>query len=277
MFKNFEARYLPWLVCLTASLFFFYEFIQMQMFNAISTGLMQEFELTAKELGYLSATYLFADVLFLFPAGLLLDRVSTRKIILTAMFICVISTALFALSYSVILVGLCHFLAGLGNAMCFLSCLRLASRWFPATRMAQIIGIIVMVGMLGGMVAQTPLVFLTAKVGWREAVLWIAVLGIPLILLMWRYIRDYPADYQLQHEEQMQQLQSIGLRKGIMLALSNRQNWYGGIYTSFLNLPIMLLGALWGNLYLTQVQHLSVEEASYVITMIFVQIFSKMI
>ncbi len=264
-----DSPYLPWLVCLTASLFFFYEFIQMQLFNALSTDLMRAFDLNAKQLGYLSATYLLADVLFLFPAGLLLDRVSTRKVILFAMFLCVISTALFALSTSALLVGICHFIAGIGNALCFLSCLRLASRWFPVTRMALIVGLIVTVGMFGGLMAQTPLVLLNAAVGWRQALLWIAALGVPITFLIWKYVHDYPEHYKEQHLIQQQTLQSTGLVKGIRLAFSNSQNWYGGIYTSFLNLPIMLLGALWGNLYLTQVELVSLKEASYIISMVF--------
>lgn len=69
----------PWLVCFAASLFFFYEFIQMNMFNAISQDLMKEFGLSGESLGYLSSTYLFADVVCLFPAGMLLDRFFSKK------------------------------------------------------------------------------------------------------------------------------------------------------------------------------------------------------
>ena len=67
-----------WIVCFSAALFFFYEFIQMHMFSAISPELMRDFSLNASQLGLLSTTYLIANTLFLLPAGLLLDRYSTR-------------------------------------------------------------------------------------------------------------------------------------------------------------------------------------------------------
>ena len=57
----------------------------MHMFNSISPGLMRDFNVDAVALGTLSSTYLMADVVFLLPAGLVLDRISTRTIILMTM------------------------------------------------------------------------------------------------------------------------------------------------------------------------------------------------
>jgi len=80
--------YQPWLVCFSAALFFFYEFIQMNMFNAVSTDLMRDFSLHATKLGKLSAYYFYANLIFLPIAGVLLDRFSTRLIILSALLFC---------------------------------------------------------------------------------------------------------------------------------------------------------------------------------------------
>ncbi|HLB58020.1 MAG TPA: MFS transporter, partial [Gammaproteobacteria bacterium] len=46
--------------------------------------------------------------------------------------------------------------------------------------------------------------------------------------------------------------------------------WLGGIYTSLMNLPVFLLGALWGIPYLVQVHHLTWMQASYATTLFFV-------
>src|SRR6185312_3755526 len=120
----------PWLVCLSAALFFFYEFVQMGMFNSISEDLMKAFNISATQLGHLSAFYFYADVLFLFPAGILLDRFSIRLILLITVAVCCIATFIFALSTSLWLAEISHFAAGIGNAFCFLSCIKLCSRWF---------------------------------------------------------------------------------------------------------------------------------------------------
>jgi len=260
----------PWLVCFSAALFFFYEFIQMTMFNAISTDLMREFSISGTELGVLSSTYLYADVVFLFPAGMILDRVSTRSVILVAMLVCVGSTLAFALSHNVYFAGGFHFLAGIGNAFCFLSCIMLASRWFPPRRQALVIGLMVTMAMFGGVAAQWPLTRLSEAFGWRGALQLDALLGAAIMLLIWFFVRDYPADQAEKRKQERAQLQNLGFGESIRLALSNSQNWFCGLYTSFLNLPIMTLGAVWGGVYLTQVHHLTLEKASAVTTMIFV-------
>jgi sugar phosphate permease len=269
MQKKNENKYLPWIVCLSSALFFFYEHIQMQMFNSISTDLMRDFSLNGKQLGYLSATYLLAGVIFLLPTGLLLDRFSTHKIVLSALALAVFSTFLFAMSHSVWIIGICHFLAGIGNAVSFLSCARLASRWFFAKQMGLVIGVIVTFALLGGMVAQTPLVLLNKAFGWRISMLWIAALGMVILFIVMRYVRDYPEGYEQMHDKEQQQLQSVGLTKGIVQAVGNCQNWLCGIYACFLNLPNMLLGALWGNVYLTQVEKLDGVQAGNIIIVMF--------
>ncbi|MDX2163840.1 MAG: MFS transporter [Gammaproteobacteria bacterium] len=262
-------KYLPWLVVLSAGMFFFYEFIQMQMFNAISQSLLNDFHIGATTLGYIASSFFLGNVLLLFPAGMLLDRFSTRKIILTAMWITVISTIIFAKSHSLLMIGLCHLAAGMGNAFCFLSCIRIASRWFPAERMALVLGIVIALAMLGGMVAQTPLTWLIAKIAWRDALLVVAALGFLVIILVWSVVRDIPPGQEEFYRNQRQQLRTLGVKKSIILALSNIQNWLAGFYISFVNVPLMLLGGLWGSLYLTTVNQLTSLQASYVISVLF--------
>ncbi len=262
-------RYLPWLVVFSASLFFFYEFIQMQMFNTISHDLLSDFKISATTLGYVASGYFLADVMFLFPAGMLIDRFSTKRMILIGMGISVLTTAIFGLSHSIWLVGICHFAAGFGAAFCLLSCVRLASRWFPARMMAMIVGLVVTVGFFGGMVAQTPLAWVVAKWGWREAVEIVAGLGLLIIGIIFSCVRDYPPGKEGFFAAQKHQLKNLGLKGTMKAALSNTQNWFCGFYTSFLDVPLMLLGGLWGSLYLTTVRHLSLMQASYVTSMIF--------
>ncbi|MFZ0219107.1 MAG: MFS transporter [Candidatus Aquirickettsiella sp.] len=259
----------PWLVCLSAALFFFYEFIQMGMFNSISQELMRDFSINASQLGFLSATYFYADVIFLLFAGILVDRFSIRRIILSAMIMVVLSTLLFACSRSFEIAAFSHFIAGIGNAFCFLSCIKLATRWFPSQRLALVIGIIITIAMAGGIVAQTPFALVVHALGWRTAVLINAGLGLFITLLVYLFVYDYPKDQLSEKRLDAVTTKPISVMKSISLSLQNKQNTLAGIYTCLLNLPIILLGALWGTLYLTQVHHLEKTQASLVATMIF--------
>lgn len=126
---------LPWIVCFSASLFFAYELLQLHVMNALAPMLMQDLELNATQFGTLSSTYLLADIIFLLPAGILLDRFSVRKVILVALFLCIMGTMGFCQAHSFSFACFCHFLSGIGNAFCFLSCMMLISRWFPKESM----------------------------------------------------------------------------------------------------------------------------------------------
>lgn len=256
-----------WVVCLSASLFFFYEFVQIMMFNSINPSIMSAFHVTAGATGRISSSYFYANILFMFPAGMILDRYSTKKIIIIAMILCLVGTFLFSLSHNVTQASLCRFLSGVGGSFPFLCCLRLASRWFPARRLALVSGVTVTVAMLGGVAGQTPLVWLISVVGWRHALQLDALLGVIFTVIIYCTVVDFPKHFK--HAVHASK-KSVNLIQSIKQTLVNKQNWIFGFYTCFLNLPIMLLGAVWGGLYLVQIFHLSRTQASLVTSMIFI-------
>lgn len=177
--RTFVPRgdFMAWVVCLSAGLFFLYEFFQLNIFDVINQSLREDFHIDATQLSWMSSTYLWADILFLLPAGLILDRFSTRKVILTAMFVCVVGTIGFAVTESFFLASFFHFLSGIGNAFCFLSCVVLVSHWFPPRRQALVIGSLVTMAFIGGMMAHTPFAYLNDLFGWRRALLIDGVVG----------------------------------------------------------------------------------------------------
>ncbi len=259
-----------WIVCLSAALFFFYEFIQMHMFNAINDDLRTAFDVDATALGFLSSTYLWGDVAFLLPAGMLLDRYSTRTILLISLAVCILGTVGFAETDSFYAAAFFHFISGCGNAFCFLSCMMLVSRWFPPNRQAFVVGFVVTMAFFGGMMAQTPLSIVTEWVGWRTALLYDALLGCVFFLIIFANVKDYPKNYIKHSKEQLAHEKKYSFFAGLKKAMSNMQNILAGLYTCFLNLPIMVLDAVWGITYLKTVYGLSNVQASNVAAMIFI-------
>src|SRR3990167_1110720 len=136
-------RYQSWFVCFSAALFFFFEFIQLNMFNAIGPYLVTDLKITAPMLATISDKYFLANILFLFPAGMLLDRISTRKAIIVGFLVSILCTYLFAISDAIWQMKWARFITGVAGSLCLLSCVRLASRWFAARQMALVIGLIV--------------------------------------------------------------------------------------------------------------------------------------
>ncbi len=262
---------LAWVVTLTSALFFFYEFIQMNLFNTINTDLREAFHLDAIQIGQLFSMYFYANFLFLFLAGNLLDRYSTRLLLLIALTVSTVGAFIFAIAgeYWVAAVG--RFLVGAGASFCFLSCIRIASRWFSPHRMALVTGVVVTMAMLGGFVAQAPFAMLAEVVGgWRNALYLNSLLGVGIIIAVFFIVQDRPSDAGSDAHEDNKHLKELGLWRCIKLAALNPQNWLGGFYTSLMNLPVFILGGLWGVLYLTGVHHLSEDQAQFATSVFFV-------
>lgn len=255
--------WMPWLVCLAASLFFFYEFIQGNMFASIADDIMRDFQIQANSMAYLSSIYYFSNVIFLFVAGFILDRFSSKRTIILAMLLCVLSTFLLARAESFYLAMFCRFVTGIGSAFCFLGPVRIASRWFPARRMALVTGLIVTIAMTGGMVSQYPMTCLVAEVGWRSALQYVAWLGMAMLFLMLFLIKDSPVDQASRH------LSSPSLLQDAKRAYCNVQSLRAALYTSLMNMGIAVFGAMMGSLYLMQRLGISKSDAALINSMLF--------
>lgn len=268
---NNAHRFTPWLVVFSASLFFFFEFMQMNMFNALDPYLYIDFHLNnTTKLGELSACYMYANIIFLFPAGIILDRYSAKKIIVLSMLVSVICVYLFSLTAVLWQAEVLRFITGIAGSFCLLSAVRIASRWFPANKMALVVGLIVTFAMIGGMVAQLPFTKLVEWYGWRHALRIDFITGCVMLALIMLLVKDFPKGTEQLFQKMHDSLEKIGLVTALKITLSNKQNWLGGLYASLINLPIFILGSTWGSWFLTQTQHLSSESASYITSMIFI-------
>lgn len=252
-----------WIVCLSAGLFFFYEFFQLNIFDVINQPLRDDFHINATQLSWMSSTYLWANILFLLPAGIILDRFSARKVILIALSVCVVGTIGFASTNSFILASFFHSLSGIGNAFCFLSCVVLVSHWFPPRKQALVIGSIVTMAFMGGVMAHRPFASLYEALGWRQALFIDGIVGVVILLWIYWVVKD-----KTQNEPKKERNNKSEVISSFKKALFNPQNWLAGLYTSCLNLPIMVLCALWGASYLREVHHLSEVAASNVVSLV---------
>lgn len=260
----------PWLVIFVASTFFFFEFMQVNMFNALDPYLFKAYHLhDSTQLGHLAANYMYANVLFLFPAGVILDRVSTKRVIALAMFCCVTFTLLFSMTTELWQGELCRFMTGIAGAFCLLSCVRLAARWFPPKKMAFVVGLIVTFAMIGAMIAQTPFTVMAQHFGWRKTLMFDGLFGFVMLAMIILFVRDYPKGDKRKVEKQQHELEELGVFKTIFMALRNMQNWLAGIYASLINLPVFLLGS-WGMMYLHQVYGFTRKDASEITSIMFV-------
>jgi len=266
--SQLSHKLMPWLVCFSASLFFFYEFIQGNMFASINNEIMAAFHTDMLGTSWMSSMYYFANVIFLFPAGVVLDRYSTKKVILLSLMTCVIGTFLFSVADTYNFALACRFVTGIGSAFCFLSCFRLASRWFPPQRMALVTGLVVTLAMSGGMFAQGPLTSLVVEFGWRNALMLDGMLGMVIALIVYAFVQDKPIQIMPHLSKESHNINHTFFQS-LKLSYGNTQNILAGLYTSLMNMPVAILGAFIGSIYLMQSHNYQRFEAANINSMIF--------
>jgi MFS family permease len=252
-----------WLISLTGALFFFYAFFQVNLMAPLSQHLLSDLQITSAKLGLLSACYFYGNVLFLVPAGLLLDRFSTRNLMLINMALAMIGTLIFASSSSFFFAAVGRFLCGVMMSFGLIICLKLASIWLPAQKMALASSFIVMIGMFGGIAAQAPLSLAILSFGWRSALYGVVFLGLLISLILFLVVPLTPVKKRETAEG------ALSIAESLKRVFSISQNWYGGFFISLLNLPIAILGALFGITFLTKTYSLSDLTASSIVSMLF--------
>jgi len=271
MEKMIQHKLMPWFVVFSASLFFFYQFTQMNIISSLAPYLMRTFSINATHLGNLEAAYFFATILFLLPAGQILDRISTRKVILSVLMISILGTFAFALSPSYWAACISRFVTGIADAFCFLSGIHIASRWFSNEKLAFVSGLVATMGMLGGTMAQTPLALLIKHTGnWHYAIILDGILGFIIWILIFIYVKDHPSEQKDRQHQDHQELRQFGYWKAMRFSYGKIRNWFCGLYSCFISLPVFLIGGgAFGSLYLQQVKHMTTLQASYPPMMIF--------
>ena len=257
-------------VIFITSFLFFYEFSLGNIFDSFGPYIASEFHLNSTQLGLVASLYFYTDLLFLIPAGLIMDRYSPRLVICFVLLVSSSGVALTADAHSLTSLIILRLLMGFGGGFCLLGCIRIAVNWFNARYMARVSGFIITMGMLGGFLVQTPLTLLIHHLGWREAMLVLGLVGYACMLLIFIIVRDVPKGFEKQAAERKRVHAETGLIRCLKMAFLRKQNWCCGLYTGLMNLPIYMLGALWGIPYLTQVHGMSVTNAATTAGMLYI-------
>ncbi len=258
------------LTVFTAGAFFFYSFIQMTLF---STEAMKDYFMNVlsinntADFGSFAGTFLYGTVIFLIPVGLLLDKFSVRKTILSFILIDVLCVLGLSYTTNATTSMIFRFMTGIAHCVAFMAPFRLAPRWFESRHLALVSGLLVAFAVFGGWVSGAPLLGLIQEFGGETTMLINTSLGVVIFILALIFIKDFPEGYV--EKSSTAEIQSIG--QGLKLAAMNKQNWLAGLYIGLLNLAVLLLGAMWGTTYL-RIVNPEFSEATYtgIIGMIFI-------
>ncbi len=126
------------------------------------------------------------------PAGLLVDRLGPRRVLSTGLVLLTAGQLGFAFATGFTPALLSRAVLGLGDAMTFVSVLRLGARWFPAARNPFIAQLTGLVGTVGNLVSTLVLAQVLHSAGWTPTFATTALLGLVVLAMVLLLLRDTP-------------------------------------------------------------------------------------
>ncbi|MFG2904182.1 nitrate/nitrite transporter [Kitasatospora sp. NPDC048286] len=199
------------------------------------------------------------------PVGLLVDRFGPRRVLMLGVVLLSAGQLAFAFSSAFGPALASRAVLGCGDAMTFISVLRIAARWFPAARnpfVAQLTGL---AGMGGNLVTTVVLARALHSEGWTPTFTAIALLGVAVFALVALLLRDAPPQAAVRPG-------APGARPKVgrqVLACWREPGTRLGLWIHFTTqFPGNAFGLLWGLPYLVQAQGMSRAGAGGLLTLL---------
>lgn len=251
-------------ICFIGAVFYCYEFILRIIPGVLQTELSIAWgHISATTFGQISALYYFAYSPMQMPVGMLMDRFGPRRLLTFACICCTVGSWMFTLTSSLFLVGSGRFLMGFGSSFAFVGVLSLALHWLPRRYFSLVAGLMTTLGMLGLFYGEVQITQWSLRVGWENVLLFIALIGSGLSVLMFLVIRDGPKGHQPNKHPLSE------FYRGVLKVLVAPEVWLIGFVGACLYTSLSVFGELWGKTYLVQAHHLTKVEAAETVSAVF--------
>ncbi|MEU8783347.1 MFS transporter [Streptomyces sp. NPDC048637] len=227
----------------------------------------ERFHINASALSTFSILQLLVYAGMQIPVGLLVDRLGAKKVLTLGVVLYTVGQFGFALSSSYAMALGSRALLGCGDALTFISVLRLGSRWFPARRGPMIAQIAALVGMAGNLVSTLVLARFLHSFGWTPTFAASAVGGIVVLIVLLLFLKDHPEGF----EPPPASAEHTGagfVRRQIADAWREPGTRLGMWVHFTTQFPAMVFLLLWGLPFLVEAQGLSRGTAGELLTLV---------
>jgi MFS family permease len=126
------------------------------------------------------------------PVGVLLDRFGSRAMLLTGLVLMTAGQLTFAFVESFPTAVLARAVLGAGDAMVFVSVIRLVSVWFLVRQAPVVTQLTGLTGQLGAILAAAPLSWMLTQLGWTRTFALVSSVGVVLMVAAALLVKDSP-------------------------------------------------------------------------------------
>jgi MFS family permease len=180
----------PWLILALGIAAYAVAVFQRASLGVAGVEAERRFGITAGVLSLLSVLQLAVYAGLQVPVGIMLDHFGSRRLIATGAVLMGVGQGVLATTYSVAPAVLGRVLVGAGDAMTFISVLRLIAVWFPPRRVPLLTQLTGILGQIGQIAAAYPLVALLEHAGWNTSFLIAAFMGAGVAVTSAAMLRD---------------------------------------------------------------------------------------
>ncbi|MDN5797503.1 MAG: MFS transporter [Intrasporangium sp.] len=217
----------------------------------------ERFDISSSELSLFTIVQIAIYAGMQLPVGALLDRYGSKRLLGVGLTLLTAAQLAFAFVDTLPAALVCRVFLGMGDAMVFISVMRLVALWFSARRSPMVSQLTGLLGQIGALLAAGPLAFALAHFGWTPSYAVSAGVGALTGVLLVLFVRDSPYGDQARD--------ALRLRA---LARSLRNAWHVpgtrlGLWSHFTaQFSANVFSLLWGFPFLISGEGLSSLSAS---------------
>jgi MFS family permease len=196
------------------------------------------------------------------PAGLLLDRFGSKALIVVGAGLMASGQLVLAFTESLPVAIVARAVLGLGDALTFISVLRLVPHWFSSRQVPLVTQLTGICGQLGQVLSAVPFFGLLTDAGWTLAYVSVAAIGVLSMVLTLALVKNTPNGrtvpmHSTSIRETLASVKTVWLRPG------TRLGFFTHMGTQF---SVTVFALMWGVPYLTVGQGLSPGVAGGLLT-----------
>ena len=144
---------------------------QRTSFGVLGVDATERFHVTAATISTVAVVQIIVYAALQIPVGVLADRIGPRTLIVAGAMVMAIGQVVLAVAPAFGSVVLARILVGIGDAMTFVSVIRLLPNWFGGRVLPQLAQWVGMLGQLGQIIATVPFALLLHATSWQPALL----------------------------------------------------------------------------------------------------------
>ncbi|MCM8625228.1 MFS transporter [Accumulibacter sp.] len=238
----------------------------------IAQDLVAAFSTTASSLGVLAATYFYVYTVMQVPTGMLVDTLGPRLVLLVGGIVGGLGSLLFGLAPDLDVALLGRTLVGLGVSVTFIAMLKIIAVSFEEGRFASLVGLSMLIGNLGSILAGAPLSWVAQVAGWRSVFVALAVVSLLLGIGCWCLLGEKsPNEHNRLSAPRAgkARFDRTVVLSGLLTVLRNRETWPVACVNFGVSGSFFAFAGLWATPWLTQVHGMSRTTAANHVSLYF--------